>query len=53
MKATGAETLALGNPGCHLHLANGLKAAEAAHVKITHPVVLLAEAYRQEPAPKM
>jgi glycolate oxidase iron-sulfur subunit len=52
--ATGAQTVATANPGCHLQLENGLRAANhshAAHItapRVVHPIVLLAEAYRAE-----
>lgn len=58
--ATGAQTIATANPGCHLQLENGLRAASAASPasasraaapRVAHPVVLLAEAYRAEHAP--
>ena len=47
LRATEAEIIATGNPGCHLQILNGLRAAEAASIRVVHPVVLLAEAYRQ------
>ncbi|MBC2608075.1 (Fe-S)-binding protein [Pelagicoccus albus] len=46
---TGASVLALGNPGCHLHIENGLKAGDA-KTEVVHPVVLLARAYADEKA---
>lgn len=50
--ATGAQTVATANPGCHLQLENGLRTALAHHTtpRVTHPIVLLAEAYRAETA---
>ncbi len=45
IKATGAITVATGNPGCLLQLINGAK-AEGMHLRVVHPVTLLAEAYR-------
>ncbi len=58
--ATGAEIVATANPGCHLQLENGLRAACAPTVSepaspasppiVTHPVVLLARAYAAEAA---
>lgn len=42
--ATGAEIVATANPGCHLQIQQGL----AGNMTVTHPVVLLAEAYRCE-----
>jgi glycolate oxidase iron-sulfur subunit len=47
LHATGAVVIATGNPGCQLHLENGLRAAGDAS-RVAHPVVLLAEAYRAE-----
>ncbi len=44
---TGASVLATSNPGCHLQIAGGLRAAGSA-VEIIQPVTLLARAYRQE-----
>jgi len=46
--ATGAQIVATANPGCLLQLVNGLKSAPAAPIRVEHPVVLLAEAYRAE-----
>jgi glycolate oxidase iron-sulfur subunit len=60
--ATGADIVATANPGCHLQLENGLRAAgpSVAQVSglrpppspptVTHPVVLLARAYAAEAA---
>lgn len=48
--STGAAVLATSNPGCHLQIANGLKAA-GSNVEIIQPVTLLARAYRREAAP--
>jgi glycolate oxidase iron-sulfur subunit len=46
---TGASVVATGNPGCQLQLSQGLAADPAlAHVKVVHPVILLAEAYARE-----
>ncbi|MFH1497993.1 MAG: heterodisulfide reductase-related iron-sulfur binding cluster [Verrucomicrobiota bacterium] len=48
--ATGAPVVATANPGCHLQIENGLKAATGfrdSH-RVVHPIVLLAEAYRAE-----
>ena len=45
--STGAAWVATANPGCHLQIARGLAAADAA-VQIAHPVSLLARAYRRE-----
>ncbi|HTH02550.1 MAG TPA: (Fe-S)-binding protein [Vicinamibacterales bacterium] len=44
---TGAEWVATANPGCHLQIARGLDAA-GARIQVTHPVSLLARAYRRE-----
>jgi len=46
---TRAEIVATANPGCHLQIENGLKAAGGGNVRVVHPIVLLAEAYRREP----
>ena len=46
---TGAAVVATANPGCHLQIARGLKAA-ATSIQVTHPVSLLAAAYRREVA---
>lgn len=48
--ATGAETVATANPGCHLQIENGLRAVSGAEdsCHVVHPVVLLADAYRSE-----
>ena len=45
--ATGATVLATSNPGCHLHIADGLRRAGAT-IEIIQPVSLLARAYRRE-----
>jgi glycolate oxidase iron-sulfur subunit len=61
--ATGAGIVATANPGCHLQLENGLRAACPTAApssspaipsppRVAHPIVLLAEAYRAEAAPK-
>jgi glycolate oxidase iron-sulfur subunit len=47
---TGASIVALGNPGCHLQLVNGLAARGITSVRVEHPVTLLAAAYRAEAA---
>ncbi len=47
--STGAPIVATSNPGCHLQLANGLRAATGhACSDVTQPVTLLARAYRAE-----
>ena len=48
--ATGARVLATSNPGCHLHIASGLRQAGSA-IEIIQPVSLLARAYRRESLP--
>lgn len=46
---TGAPVVATSNPGCHLQIAGGLKAAVGHACKsVTQPVTLLAQAYRNE-----
>lgn len=47
LRATGAIVVATANPGCHLQILNGLRAAGVPAIRVVHPVVLLAEAYRQ------
>jgi glycolate oxidase iron-sulfur subunit len=44
---TGASIVAAANPGCHLQIARGLRAAGAGP-EVFHPVSLLARAYRRE-----
>jgi glycolate dehydrogenase iron-sulfur subunit len=44
---TGAEVLATSNPGCHLQIARGLRAAGQA-TAVIQPISLLAQAYRRE-----
>jgi len=49
--ATGADVVATANPGCHLQLENGMKAAgREGAMQVRHPIALLAEAYRNEAA---
>jgi glycolate oxidase iron-sulfur subunit len=48
LQATGAGVVVTANPGCHLQIENGLRAAGDRHTRVMHPVVLLAEAYRAE-----
>ena len=48
LAATGAAVIATANPGCHLQLENGLRARGGPPVRVAHPIVLLAEAYRAE-----
>jgi glycolate oxidase iron-sulfur subunit len=45
--ATGAEVVATANPGCQLQISRGLQGSGRA-VRVTHPVSLLASAYRRE-----
>ena len=50
--ATDADIVATANPGCHLQIENGLRAAGAeTPPRVAHPVVLLAAAYHAEAAP--
>ena len=46
--ATRAEVIATANPGCHLQILNGLRSADAARIRVVHPIVLLADAYQDE-----
>ncbi|MDB6054643.1 MAG: hypothetical protein JWN25_2166 [Verrucomicrobiales bacterium] len=46
IRATGAETVATGNPGCMAHIQSGMNQA-GDKIKVVHPISLLAEAYRQ------
>jgi len=46
LRASGAAVIATANPGCLLQIENGLKSTE--NIRVTHPVVLLAEAYSAE-----
>jgi glycolate oxidase iron-sulfur subunit len=49
LASTGAQILATGNPGCLLQLENGARAdGRFPHLRVCHPVELLAEAYRRE-----
>jgi glycolate oxidase iron-sulfur subunit len=48
LAATGAQIVATANPGCHLQIQNGLRAAGDAAAEVVHPVVLLARAYAAE-----
>jgi glycolate oxidase iron-sulfur subunit len=45
VKSTCVSVVATSNPGCHLQLANGLRASGQT---VTQPVTLLAQAYRAE-----
>jgi glycolate oxidase iron-sulfur subunit len=46
--ATEAAVVATANPGCHLQIVNGLRGTSGENKRVTHPIVLLAEAYRAE-----
>jgi glycolate oxidase iron-sulfur subunit len=48
LRATNADVVATGNPGCHLQIQNGLQRAGASETEVAHPVVLLARAYAAE-----
>lgn len=48
LRKTGAEIVATANPGCHLQIQNGFRAAGHASTTVIHPVVLLSQAYRNE-----
>jgi len=50
LRATGAGIVATANPGCHVQIENGLRAAGDTTTRVAHPIVLLAEAYRAEGA---
>lgn len=51
VKKSGASMVATSNPGCHLQIQSGLRAAES-ETTVTQPVSLLARAYRAEKASK-
>jgi len=46
IKASGAEVLATGNPGCQMHIAAGARLA-GMKLQVCHPVELLDESYRR------
>ncbi len=48
LRATGASVVATANPGCHLQIQNGLRAAGDHSTEVVHPIVLLARAYAAE-----
>ena len=48
LRATGAKVIATANPGCHLQIETGLRAAGDMSTEVVHPVVLLARAYAAE-----
>jgi glycolate oxidase iron-sulfur subunit len=45
IEETGANTLATGNPGCHMQIAAGAQLAGMKHLRVCHPVELLDESY--------
>lgn len=47
LRATRATVVATVNPGCRLQIGNDFRAA-GGEASVTHPVVLLARAYRAE-----
>ncbi len=47
VQTTGATIIANANPGCLLQLVNGAR-QRSLHLRVAHPITLLAEAYRQE-----
>ncbi len=47
IQSTGASVVATGNPGCLLHLENGVRQTGES-LRLVHPITLLAEAYRRE-----
>jgi glycolate oxidase iron-sulfur subunit len=49
--ATGASMLAVGNPGCTIQIAGGLR-ARGIRMAVVHPVELLDRAYAAGPAPR-
>ena len=49
LRTTGATVVATANPGCHLQIENGFKAAGET-TSVVHPIVLLARAYQAESA---
>lgn len=46
IRASRAEVVATANPGCLLQVINGCQAA-GLHLRVAHPITLLAEAYRR------
>jgi glycolate oxidase iron-sulfur subunit len=51
IESTGARIVATANPGCLLQLINGAR-TRGIHLRIVHPVTLLAEAYRATTIPE-
>jgi len=47
IQSTGAAIVATGNPGCLLHIENGVRKTGQT-LRLAHPITLLAEAYRRE-----
>jgi len=47
IKATGAEVLATGNPGCHMQIGAGAQLNNMQSLRVCHPVELLDESYRR------
>jgi glycolate oxidase iron-sulfur subunit len=45
IKATGAQTLATGNPGCHMQIGAGAQLKGMRSLRVCHPVELLDESY--------
>jgi glycolate oxidase iron-sulfur subunit len=45
IKATGAQTLATGNPGCHMQIGAGARLGVIKELRVCHPVELLDESY--------
>ncbi|HTJ79897.1 MAG TPA: heterodisulfide reductase-related iron-sulfur binding cluster [Rariglobus sp.] len=48
LASTGADVVATANPGCHLQIQNGLAARGDVKTGVSHPIVLLAQAYAAE-----
>lgn len=46
IRSTGASVIATANPGCLLQIINGAK-QQGLHLRVVHPITLLAEAYRK------
>jgi glycolate oxidase iron-sulfur subunit len=45
IKETGAQTLATGNPGCHMQIGAGARLTGMKTLRVCHPVELLDESY--------
>lgn len=50
LKSTRAPVIATANPGCHLQIETALHQSGDHSTTVTHPVMLLAQAYREETA---